>query len=151
MQEGAWINARTGEYWWVDEHCRFVKRPADADKMGLPNYVRQEIADKTCTSGFGPEREAIVIAVMKAGYIRFRGHGQQLTCEFWGDKSRNLWACFEFLQKMAGPFSHCVINNLKSNEQIALSFQELETRMKEDEDSVLRIAKKLVAKAAKVV
>ena len=112
--------------------------------MELPNYVREAIAQLSCGNGTGPEREAILLATMKAGYIRFRGHGQSLTCEFWGDKDKNLWACYSFLQNMAGPFSHCVLNNLKSGEQIALSFQEFETRMKEDADSVLRIAKKIL-------
>lgn len=144
MKEGTWINARTGEYWWVDEHSRFAMRPADQDVMGLPNYVREQIAGMN-PSGSGPDREAILLTVMKAGYIRFRGHGPQLTCEFWGDTYRNLWASFEFLQKMAGPYSHCIINNLKTKEQISLPFQELEQRMKEDEASVLRIAKKIIA------
>lgn len=148
MREGAWINARTGKYWWVDEHCRFVKRPQDADQMELPTYIREKIAPLTCGNGTGPEREAILLAVMKAGYIRFRGHGAQLTCEFYGDTYTNLWASFNFLQQMAGPMSHCVINNLKTNEQISLSFQELEQRMKEDEQSVLRIAKQILAKGA---
>jgi hypothetical protein len=149
MKEGTWIEARTGKFWWVDEHCRFAMRPADQDQMGLPTYVREQLVGLN-PMGSGPDREKILIIVMKAGYIRFRGHGQQLTCEFFGDTYRNLWACFEFLQKMAGPMSHCVINNLKTNEQIALSFQELEQRMKEDESSVMRIAKVILDRKAKL-
>ena len=67
-----------------------------------------------------------------------------LTCEFWGDTYRNLWASYEFLKKMAGPFSHCTINNIKTNESISLRFDELEKRMNEDAEGVLRIAKKAV-------
>lgn len=151
MREGAWIDARTGKYWWVDEHCKFVKRPADADKMGLPDYVRQKIEPLSCQGGYGPEREAILIDVMKAGFIRFRGHGVQLTCEFWGDTYKNLWACYQFLQQMAGEMSYCVINNLKTNEQVALPFKELTERMKEDEQSVLRIAKKILERSGRPV
>ena len=148
-KEGAWIKTRTGEFWWVDEHCMFAKRPEGATQMGLSPRVQEQIAPLTCDFN-GPDREAVLIAVMKAGYIRFRGHGQQSTCEFWGPTQESLWACYEFLAKVCGPFSYCVINNLKTKEQIALTFQELEKRMKEDHESVLRIAKALVRCASGV-
>lgn len=149
MKEGAWIRAKTGEFWWVDEHCMFAKSQQGADAMGLPQRVRQEIEQYSCDFK-GSSRESVLIAVMKAGYIRFRGHGAQLTCEFWGPTQDNLWASYEFLSQMAGPFSYCVINNLRTKEQIALTFQELEKRMKEDHESVLRIAKTLVRNASGV-
>jgi hypothetical protein len=142
VKDGAWINSKSGQYWWVDEHCMFASRPADADKMGLPQHVREQLAKLNTGQGFGPDREAAIIAICKAGYIRFRGHGAQLTCEFWGDTYPNLWACYMFLKEQAGAFSHCVLNNLKTNEQIGLQFQDFEKRMQEDEASVMRIAKK---------
>ena len=143
-KEGAWINAKTGQYWWVQEHCSFAKSQAGADAMGLPTHVREAIAPLPCDFN-GEGRAGVVILVMKAGFIRFRGHGIVLTCEFWGDTYTNLWASFEFLQKMCGPFSHCTINNIKTNESISLRFDELSQRMKEDAEGVMRIAKAMVA------
>lgn len=144
MKEGAWINARTGEYWWVSEHSQFVQSPANQQTMGLSEATRQKLVGiGPVNVGAGEKRNEVLIAVMQAGFIRFRGHGASLTCEFWGDKNRNLWACYSFLEKVAGPMSYCVLNNLKTKEQISLPFQEFTERMQEDPDGVLRVAKKL--------
>ena len=143
MKEGYWINARTGKYWQVDEHCMFAKRPEGADAMGLPQSVRDKIAPLTCDFN-GPTREQIVLLIMQAGYIRFRGHGSQYTCEFYGDTKRNLWACFDFLREMAGPFTYILLHNLKTKEQWSGTFQDLNATLKEDEDKVLRMAKALI-------
>ena len=144
MKEGAWINTRTGEYWWVDEHSKFVQQPANQRAMGLSAATLQKLAEiGPDSSGSGEKRNAILITVMQAGFIRFRGHGVSLTCEFWGDKNRNLWACYSFLEQVAGPVSYCVLNNLKTNEQISLPFEEFQKRMQSDPDGVLRVARKL--------
>jgi hypothetical protein len=144
MKEGAWINTRSGKFWWVQEHCMFAKDPKSQDEMGLPPKVREEIAPFTCDFN-GPDRENVLLHVMRAGYIRFRGHGSQYTFEFWGPSVDNLWACYMFAKEYAGPFTYIVINNLKSKETVSMTFQEFEKRMQEDERSVLRVAKKLLA------
>lgn len=144
MKEGFWISQRTGQSWPVSDHAEDVKRPEFADAMGLPEEVREQIAPLNGNYGTSSDREKILIAVMKAGYIRFRGHGAQYTFEFWGDTNRNLWACYQFAADYAGPFTYIVINNLKTKEQFAANFQEFQQRMKEDEQSVLRIARKLL-------
>jgi hypothetical protein len=148
MNQGYWIQKATGKTWEVHEHCEFAKSPAGAAAMGLPEQVQQAIAPLNCQGGFGPERNEICIAVMKAGFIRMRGHGHQYSFEFWGDTRESLWAILEFCNNMAGPYTWMVINNLKSNEQYASNFEDFQKRMKEDEDEVLRIASTLLKNPA---
>lgn len=148
MKEGYWISARTGQSWPVTDHGEDVKRPEFADAMGLPEATRAAIAPLNGNYGTSLDREKILIEVMKAGYIRFRGHGAQYTFEFWGDTNKNLWACYQFAKEWAGPFTYIVINNLKTNEQFASNFQEFEERMQADEQSVLRIATQLLKNPA---
>lgn len=156
MKEGFWIDCRSGKRWQAYEHCRFAKSPEGAAAMGLPEAVQQAIAPISCdylrTDG-NPgqtDREQVVIEVMKAGYIRMRGHGAQFSFEFWGNTRGSLWAILQFCQDMAGPYTWVVINNLKSNEQYASSFQDFEQRMKQDEDEVLRIASTLLKNPAQL-
>lgn len=153
MKEGFWIQRSTGRYWEVYEHCRFAKSPEGAAAMGLPEEVQKAIEPMGCDylDGTDPkqtERAQVVIEVMKAGYIRMRGHGSQFTFEFWGDTFSSLQAIQQFCDQMAGPFTWIVINNLKSNEQYASSFQDFDKSMNEDERSVLRIATELLKNPA---
>ena len=148
MKEGYWISRNTGQFWPVADHGEDVKRPEFADAMGLPAATREAIAPLNGGYGTTTDRAKILIEVMKAGYIRFRGHGAQYTFEFWGDTNKNLWACYQFAKEWAGAFTYIVINNLKTNEQFASNFQEFEERMQEDEQSVLRIATQLLKNPA---
>ena len=143
MNEGFWIQKATGKYWKVPEHCVFAKSPAGADAMGLPEAVRQKIEAYTCDFS-GPGREQILIEIMKAGYIRMRGHGSQYSFEFYGDTLNTLWVIDQFCADMAGPFTWLTINNLKSNEQFSSNFQEFHERMQRDEREVLRVATALI-------
>ena len=144
QSEGYWLNPRTGKHWSVTEHCIFVKDPKNAQAMGLPQQVIDEIAPQTCDFN-GAGREAIVVAVLKAGYIRIRRHGAQTTCEFWGNTKANMWASYQFVEDwIGGDFNYVVINNLKTKEQWAGTLAELRTQIKEDDDSILRTAKALI-------
>lgn len=147
MKEGFWIQTATGKNWQVDEHATFAKSPAGAEAMGLPEKVRKEIEPLTLDFN-GPDRAAICIAVMKAGYIRARGHGVPISFEFWGHTQESLWAILAFAQNWAGPFSWIIINNLRTNEQYESNFEQFQQRMKNDTDEVLRIAKQLVKNPA---
>jgi len=150
MKEGAWINARTGQYWWCSEHADFAKSEAGADAMGLPSSVRARIAPMV-SDGNGPGRAEICITVMKAGYVRFRGHGTQFTCEFWGNVETNLMASFEFLQKMCGDFTYCIITNLENGDSSAMRFADLRAQITSEPNKILRIATSLLHKKTREV
>ena len=149
MKEGYWIRRADGKFWQVMEHCMFAKSPQGATAMDLPAELREKIAPLTCNYTNGAtDREQVVVSVMKAGFIRMRGHGNQYSFEFWGNTRDSLWAVLEFCKRMAGPSTWIVINNLKSNEQFASNFSDFERRMSEDEREVLRIATQLIKNTA---
>jgi len=116
MKEGYWININTGEKWKIHEHASFAKSHQGAAAMALPQSVRDEIA--AYSSDFnGKGREAIVIAVCKAGYIRMRGHGTAWTFEFWEQSNKALQTIQQLVAEWAGPYTHIQIHNLQNNEQ----------------------------------
>lgn len=143
MKEGYWINARTGEKWRVGEHATFAKSEDGANQMGLPAKVREEIAPLNLDYN-GPDREKIIVAVCKAGFIRMRGHGSAWAFEFWGGGSHAMWSIYQFASEWAGPLTGLLLNNLKTNEQWRGNFQEFLQIIKTDgPDGLMRVAKTL--------
>jgi hypothetical protein len=44
LREGAWINSKTGDYGWVDDHARWLRRnPSEAAGLGLPDDLCVEL------------------------------------------------------------------------------------------------------------
>ena len=144
MKEGAWINARTGKSEWIDEHALYALRGGPMiDSLGLPRRVWEDIQQYTPDFS-GPGRESILITVMNAGFIRMRGHGQSWSFEFTINTRDALMAIQEFLDKYAGPYTHLVINNLRTKEQISMNYNEFTLYMVENEpEKILRYATKV--------
>lgn len=140
MKEGAWINAKTGQFAWVDEHSRFIQRKDDALAIGLPERVYEIIRDMKWDFN-GEGREQILATAMKFGFIRMRGHGAYWTFEFTIKSEDALWACLEFLMNFAGPQTQCRFNNLRTGESIELPFDKFKSEMTEDPQKVIRQAK----------
>ena len=44
LREGAWINAKTGQWSFIDEHADWAKRPGNLASIGLPDAVRNAIS-----------------------------------------------------------------------------------------------------------
>lgn len=140
MKEGAWINAKTGQFAWIDEHARFIQREDEAKALGVPARVYDKIREMKWDFN-GDGRESILATVMDAGFIRMRGHGSSWTFEFTMDSEKALWACLEFLVKFAGPFTSCLFNNLRTGESISETYSEFAANMEQDPRMVLRVAK----------
>ena len=66
LREGAWINAATGEWSFIDEHADWAKQPGNLASIGLPDAVRKAIKDipNDCS---GESRKKILPAVKAAG------------------------------------------------------------------------------------
>jgi hypothetical protein len=45
LREGAWINARTGECRFIDEHGDWAKQPGNLASIGLPDAVQEAMGD----------------------------------------------------------------------------------------------------------
>jgi hypothetical protein len=145
LREGAWINARTGEWRFIDEHADWAKRPGNLASIGLPDSVREAISGIPNDYG-GENRKRILLAVMAAGGIRLRGHGDWAAIEFTVDTASALQACRDVLRRIAGEFTLCRFNNLAKGESLELFYRDYEEHIDSDIDWILRLAKASPAK-----
>lgn len=140
MDEGAWINIRTGKFSWINEHASWMKNKQNADSVGLPEHVYNKIKDMHWDFN-GEGRAEILATIMKAGFIRMRGHGSYWTFEFTAKTTDALWACLDFLMNFAGPMTSCRFNNLRTGESIEMSYSKFQAEMAEDTEKVMRVAR----------
>lgn len=119
MREGAWINAKTGDYVWVDDHARWLRRnPDQAARLGLPADVLVELGQIGWDLTPLAERVIALHKAMEAGFIRARGHGAYVTFEFtipWDQAVRGAW---RFMSENCGPTMTCRFNSLNTNQTI---------------------------------
>jgi hypothetical protein len=142
LREGAWINAHTGQWCFIDEHADWAKRPGSLASIGLPDSVRETISDIPNDYG-GENRKRILLAVMAAGGIRLRGHGDWVAIEFTVDTSSALLACRDVLRRLAGEYMLCRFNNLSEGETQEVFYRDYERHIEEDVGWILRLAKPL--------
>lgn len=140
--EGAWINARTGDWRFIDEHADWAKCPGNLASIGLPDAVREGIKD-ILNDYDGENRKKILLAVMAVGGIRLRGHGGSVSIEFTVDTSQALLACRDVLRNIAGDFTMCVFNNLGASETLLLYYGEYERHIEQDIGWILQHAEPL--------
>ncbi len=75
MKQGAWIEAVSGRWHWIDDHADWIRRPECARRTGMSEEAVLDLAAMPRCEASGPERTAIILEAMKHGLIRFRGHG----------------------------------------------------------------------------
>jgi hypothetical protein len=115
LRQGAWIDAHTGQWSYIDEHANWAKREGNLQSIGLPASVWETVRDIPNDYG-GENRKRILLAVMGAGAIRMRCHPDFVTFEFTVDATVALPACRDVLREIAGPLTRCRFNNLTTNE-----------------------------------
>ena len=128
LRQGAWINAHTGQWSYIDEHGNWAKRPGNLESIGLPASVWEAIRDIPNDYG-GPKREAILRTVMAAGGVRMRGHGDVVVFEFTCDSKVALPACRGVLHQVAGGLTRCRFNDLSTNETVEVSYADYVRQM----------------------
>lgn len=117
MKQGAWINAHTFEFFWVQEHADWIKIKENAMKLGVPEATWEKIKNIPNDYG-GNRREAILLMVMQSGpFIRMRGQG--------------ILYAFEFM---------CSSSVALCRETIDMPYHEFKEYMNEDESKILRLA-----------
>ncbi|MGA2608310.1 MAG: hypothetical protein ABSH01_12745 [Terriglobia bacterium] len=139
LREGAWINAKTGQWSFIDEHADWAKRPGNLASIGLPDAVREAISDIP-NDYDGENRKKILLAVMASGGIRLRGHGDWVAIEFTVGTASALLACRDVLRKIAGEFTLCRFNNLGTCESLELFYRDYEQHIERDIEWILRLA-----------
>ncbi|MFH1226811.1 MAG: hypothetical protein V1701_02770 [Planctomycetota bacterium] len=115
---------------WISPKFKITKvvdhLMAVGDKPGMFEISVDAFADMV-RRGF--PREAILINVLKNGWVRVRGHGQYMTFEGWGRNDDIISAALIFAKyyKMWDN-DVVIINNLKSGRAIEITLGELNGR-----------------------
>lgn len=146
MKEGFWLNVNTDKYSGIDDHARWISEPKNAAKMGLSKDFSTFVAKQKDPLVNEKARIKILLKAMDEGLIRVRSHGNDVTFEFTAGSKEALDAIQIFLKRTGflGPFSRLNIHNLRTNENIGISYQEFEEAMGNDEaEKILRVAKKI--------
>lgn len=143
MKEGAWLNAATNMYFWIDEHSLWIQDPKNAKMLGVSEQTWTKVKNiQTDFSGRG--REEILLRVMHSGpFIRARGHGRTITFEFMCATSDALEAIGRFCQDNAGGENTLLLNNLRTKETTEMTVHDFGKALREDKRAVLRAAKQM--------
>ena len=137
LSQGAWINAYTGQWAWIDEHANWAQRPGNLVSIGLPDSVREAIADIP-NDYAGENRKRILLTVMAAGGVRMRGHGDVLVFEFTVDWAVGLVACRDVPRHLAGDFTRCRFNNLSTSESVEVWYRDYLQHIEGEVDWILQ-------------
>jgi hypothetical protein len=138
LREGAWINAQSGEWSFIDEHSDWAKRPNNLMSIGLPDTAREAV--QNIENDFGENRKRILLTVMAAGGVRLRGHGDWLTVEFTIDTASALLACQEVLRRLAGEYTLLRFNNLSKGESLEVYYGDYVQHVEKDLGWILKRA-----------
>jgi len=111
MREGAWVNAHTGVWSWIDEHARWIQDSSNAERIGLGAEAFERI--RSVRRDFnGPGRRMILRHAMEAGLVRFRGHGTQYTFESRLTVIDTVDSIAAFMACHCGPRTFCRVTDL---------------------------------------
>jgi len=123
MREGAWINAKTGDYVWIDDHARWLRRNPDlAAQLGLPSDVLKELDEIGWDITPLAERVIVLYKAMESGLIRARGHGSYVTFEFTIPWEQAVRGAQRFMSDNCGPAMTCRFNNLDTNQTVEFTY-----------------------------
>ena len=112
MNEGAWITS-SGQYIWVFDHAWWIRRPQNARLVGLPEPIRQRLAEMDRSWGRSTRRD-VLLEVMTAGLIRVRGHGVWTTFEARIPIPQMISTGATFMAANFGPLMGCRFNDLET-------------------------------------
>lgn len=131
MKEGAWINAATGDYRWLDEHARWLQRPGNAAIMGIPAEVIEELGQIPWDFN-GSGRKAILMLAMDHGLIRARGQGASITFEFTIPWEQAIRGSLTFMENL-GPAMTCRFNCLSNGQSVEFLLGHVRERLEQDD------------------
>jgi hypothetical protein len=138
MKEGAWLEASTGSWHWIDDHADWIRRPVNARSVGLPEEAVTRIAAMPRQAACGPERTAIILEAMTHGLIRYRGHGAQVTFESTLPLDTVIPALARFMAEHLGPLTWVCFNQLPDGPCVGVTYQDLVRALEEDVSSANR-------------
>ena len=122
MKEGAWLNARTGEWAWIGEHATWIMVPENACRLGMAKTAALQLSQMPVDFN-GPGRRTILRAAMAQGFIRVRGHGVDVTFEHTMHQAEAMVAARSFMASNFGPMTWCRFTNVMTMEMIEIAYQ----------------------------
>jgi len=125
MKTGAWIEAGTGRWHWVDDHAEWVRRPANARSAGLPEEAVIRIAAMPRRHRSGAVLNDILLEAMKHGLIQFRGHGAEVTLETILPLEVVIPAVAGFMAELLGSLTWVRFNQLPDGPCIGVTYRDL--------------------------
>lgn len=138
MREGAWINAKTGDYQLVDHHTQWLRRnPDQALQLGLPAEVIAELGEIGWDLTPLAEKIIVLYKAMDTGFIRVRLDGAHAVFEFtipWADA---VHGARRFLREACGPSTACRFNSLSTNQAVEFLYGHVADRLGEADLSFL--------------
>jgi hypothetical protein len=136
LKAGAWIEPN-GTWHIIDDHADWIRRPDCARRIGLPEDVVQALAAMPRREPSGPERRAILVAAMRHGLTRFRGHGTEVTFETMLPLSTAIPAASAFMSEHFGPLTMVHFRQIPDGPSIAHHYQELARALEQGDLSSL--------------
>jgi hypothetical protein len=140
MNEGFWINSKTGKFVEMNEHAIWMSQPENGKKIGLSPKAIKKIFPLDPVN----DRVEILTTAMSEGMIRVRGHGTFTSFEFTISTSDALWAIYKFGKKIGfAEFSGVYFANLRTKENYETTWGDFVGKLTgEGEEAVLRMARK---------
>ena len=142
MKEGAWIEAQTGNWHWIDDHADWIRRPECARRAGLPEEVVLRLAAMPRRYRSGAERNAILLEAMSYGLVRFRAHGTEVTFESTMPLEVVIPAVSRFMAEQFGPMTWSASTGSRMAPALASPNQDLERALEAGELSCLVASKR---------
>jgi hypothetical protein len=136
MKEGAWINAATGDYHWLDEHAQWLQRPGNAASLGVPDDMIGELGQIPWDFN-GSGRKAILMMAMDQGLIRARGDGASVTFEFTIPWEQAVKGARRFMAENFGPSMTCRFNSLSTGQTVDFFYGKFQDRLDQEDLSWL--------------
>lgn len=130
MGVGLWYNPNTDRVFEIRfiTHDQWLKNPANAYELGISSDTQRVIADSK-------DIDLIRLAATMEGMVRIRDYYRRISVQFYAERG-----LAELLSKIhcvleKQPFDHSVplkIDNLRTDESVQLSVQELGKRLHEN-------------------
>jgi hypothetical protein len=150
MQEGWWINYDTGKDFYINDHELWIRESGNADKAGVPKSVQKNFAKFKVRE----DREKFLVYIMQnAPLMRMRGHGVDITFEFYNRHSKAaIEAAYAAAHDYGGQLSTLNIYNLATNEFTSVTREEFDRLMDEDGyEGVMRAASQKFSRGSKAM
>jgi hypothetical protein len=132
MMAGYWLKPDDGKCVLITEHHQWVRNQKNAEDLGIPAAVYQEIMRLPET-----DQDGIRILALKCGLVRIRENKRDTSIQFWAEANRLEFVLRAVVKAMNGveihPDTRLIIGNLLPGERVAMTLRELDAHLENGE------------------